>query len=327
MATPFFSVIITTFNRAALLKQALKSLQAQTFRDFEVFVYDDASTDNTQDIVKDFQAEPGWKFVKLAKNSGYPYAKNLAFRELQGKYVAFLDSDDVWLPNKLQVFHEYITTNPAAGFIFSNGFIHQDGYILSKMFNETAAIPSGMLPAYMAVSNHWLPYVTTNVALKAEAVKQAGFYREDMAYLGDTEYFARIMKNHATGVIPEPLSIYRIHGISITQNRDKCIDESVMTLDSTNPPKDIYDMLYDLIYYSQSVVLIKNGQCGKAREYLGKLKLRTSSYYKSYIFTFIPPFILGAIRFCFKKLRIAKLILTRTRDFIKAENLFNSLKN
>lgn len=325
MANPFFSVILTTYNRADLLKLALKSLKAQTFKDFEVFIYDDASTDNTADVIKSFQGEPGWKFVKLDENHGYPYSKNLAFKELRGRYVAFLDSDDVWMPNKLEIFHKYINLNPSAGFIFSNGYIHQDNHVISKMFGEKAKIPSGKLPAYMAVSNYWLPYVTTNVVLKKEAVDSSGSYREDMTYLGDTEYFARVIGNYETLVIPEPLSIYKIHPASITQKRDRCIDESIMTLESAKPPREIYVMLYDLIYMSQAIVLIKNGQCTKARELLGKVKKKDLRYYKTYISALLPAFILAAARLVFKRYRIAKLMVFAPPDYKNAEIFLNTL--
>lgn len=325
MDRPFFSVIITTYNRAGLLRMALKSLKAQSFRDFEVLVYDDASTDNTNEVFETFKNEKNWHFTKLDKNRGYPYSKNQAFRDLKGKYVTFLDSDDVWLPDRLLKFHEFAVNNPSAGFIFSNGYIHQDSHVISRMFGDEAEIPSGNVPAYMAVSNHWLPYVTTNVAIKREAVDQAGFYREEMAYLGDTEYFARVIKSHPVGVIREPLSIYRIHEISLTQNRDKCIEESLATLDSTQPPQDIRGFLHDLIYFSQAVVLIKNGQCAKAREYLDRIVDRGPGFYKTYVFTFIPQSVLAAARAVFKKLRIAKLALTGSKDLADAERFLASL--
>ncbi|MFH1368218.1 MAG: glycosyltransferase [Elusimicrobiota bacterium] len=324
-SNPFFTVIIVTYNRAGLLKSALRSLDGQTFKDFEAFIIDDGSSDETKTVFREFSGHAGWHFIEHTDNKGYPARKNEAFRKASGRYITFLDSDDVWLPGKLEIFREFAVSNPTAGFIFSNGYIHQDGRIISKMFDENTKIPSGRLPAYMAISNHWLPYVTTNVALKREAVEKAGTYREDMTYLGDTEYFARVIKDFDTGVIPEPLSVYRIHALSITQNRDRCIEESIISLESANPPAEIYDMLHDLVYRSQAVVLIKNGLCGKARELLRKMKRKNTDYLKTYISSLLPAFILAAIRFLFKKFRTAKLTILGPEDFKNAENYLLSL--
>lgn len=99
MSTPFFSVIIPTYNRASLLKEALDSVFSQTFSDYEVIVVDDGSTDETLEILKSY----GDKIQALTqKNSGPGAARNLGAEIAKGEYLAFLDSDDVWLPWALE---------------------------------------------------------------------------------------------------------------------------------------------------------------------------------------------------------------------------------
>jgi glycosyltransferase involved in cell wall biosynthesis len=325
MNTPFFSVITTTYNRATLLRQALLSLQRQTFGDFEAFIVDDASTDETPQVFDEFRTDSRFTFVTLAQNKGYPYAKNLMFERVRGKYVTFLDSDDLWLPERLARFHAHITERPGDGFIFSNGYIHQDGRIITKMFDEGRAVPSGRLPAYMAVSNYWLPYVTTNVAIRADAVRAVGKYREDMVSLGDTEYFARVIASYDVGVIAQPLSVYRIHPVSITRSWDQCMQESLATLELTNPPEDVRRMLTDFIYLSQASAMIKNGCTAAARRYLRQVQDRRAQALRLRMWSFTPGILLRFARLLFKQFRLARLRCFSPAEFRSAGRFMREL--
>jgi glycosyltransferase involved in cell wall biosynthesis len=102
---PHFSVIIPTYNRAVLLTEALASVFAQEYRDFEVIVVDDGSTDDSESVVRKFGAS-----VRLLRqqNRGPGAARNLGIAEARGMYVAFLDSDDLWFPWTLATFEKVI---------------------------------------------------------------------------------------------------------------------------------------------------------------------------------------------------------------------------
>ena len=230
------SVLICSYNSAQTLERALESALDQNFSsdEYEVLLIDDGSTDNTEEVFAEFKNNTNWKFIRFKENKGYPYCKNFAFEKLSGAYITFLDSDDLWLSNRLEEFYKHLSKYPEHGFVFSNGYVLQDG-IIAKMFDEKRDIPDGKIPSYMAISDMWLPYVTTNVALRKEVVINTGKYNEKMTYLGDTEYFVRILKQTMCGCIKEPLSVYRIHPVSLTQSRDECIEESIQSLNISEP--------------------------------------------------------------------------------------------
>jgi glycosyltransferase involved in cell wall biosynthesis len=324
--TPYFSVIITIYNRAEMFRTALKSLERQTFTDYEVFVIDDFSSDNTQLVIDKFRHHANWNFIALKENHGYPYCKNLVLDKAKGRYVTFLDSDDAWLPERLAEFHLYTGKNSGAGFIFSDGYIHQDGRIISKIVPDSLKVPEGKLPAYMAVSDIWLPYVTTNVAIRSDSVQKSGKYLEDMIYLGDTEYFARILKNYPAGYINKPLSVYRIHSVSITKNWEACISESLKTLEIAGTPDKEYHMLTDYIYLTNSVILLKNGYRAKAREMLGKIKNYSLKISLIYILTFVPGGLIDTARIIFKKLRLAKVQYAESSQYAKVDGYLTGLE-
>ncbi len=127
MSSPKVSVLILTYNRAALLREALLSLLEQTYKDFEVVIADDASTDNTKEIVGWFKSKwPDTIYIKNEKNLGLILNRRAALNKIRGKYIAILDDDDEWLdPNKLKKQVEFLEKNPDYVAVGSNG-IAQD---------------------------------------------------------------------------------------------------------------------------------------------------------------------------------------------------------
>ncbi len=110
MKHPLVSVIIPTFNRAWSIKRAVDSVLNQTFRDFELIVVDDGSNDNTLEILKKYDD----KIQIISQiNLGVSAARNSGIKHSRGEYVAFLDSDDEWLPKKLEAQIGYLNENPS----------------------------------------------------------------------------------------------------------------------------------------------------------------------------------------------------------------------
>lgn len=102
MGSPLISVIVPTFNRAKLLERCLKSVLVQSFRDFEVIVSDDGSTDNTSEVAEEFSGSLPLRLIKAENFGGPARPRNRALQIARGEYVAFLDSDDWWGPRKLE---------------------------------------------------------------------------------------------------------------------------------------------------------------------------------------------------------------------------------
>ena len=118
MATARFSVIMPTFNRADTIKRAIDSVLGQTFGDFELLITDDGSTDGTAELVRNI--DPRIK-VFVQENQGIGGARNTAMRNSTGQHIAFLDSDDEWLPHHLAMGHAFFETHPAEH-LFSGEF-------------------------------------------------------------------------------------------------------------------------------------------------------------------------------------------------------------
>jgi len=101
--TPLVSVVIATYNRAATLKYAIESVLWQNFKDFELWVIGDACTDNTEEVVLSYSYDPRVMWYNLPRNSGYQSKpNNEGIKRARGKYIAYLNHDDIWLPNHLE---------------------------------------------------------------------------------------------------------------------------------------------------------------------------------------------------------------------------------
>src|SRR5262244_3561534 len=113
---PLVSVIMPTFNRADTITRAIRSVQAQTFTDWELIVVDDGSTDNTAERIEG--CDPRMKLIRQ-ENQGTAGARNAGLRASSGSYIAFLDSDDEWLPHHLELSAGFLEAFPDEQFVTS----------------------------------------------------------------------------------------------------------------------------------------------------------------------------------------------------------------
>ena len=110
------SIIMPSYNTANFISESIKSVMAQTYTNWELIIVDDCSTDDTDDVVKLYLNDSRIVYIKNPKNSGAAVSRNRALREAKGKWIAFLDSDDLWMPEKLEKQIAYMTKN---GYHFS----------------------------------------------------------------------------------------------------------------------------------------------------------------------------------------------------------------
>lgn len=120
---PFFSVIVNTYNSAKTIERTISSVFSQTFTNYEVIVVDDHSIDDTINVVNkvSFKFKRKIRIIRLNKNQGIANSRNIGIEESKGKYIAFLDGDDLWKDNKLRIqFNELKKNSFTADWVFSN---------------------------------------------------------------------------------------------------------------------------------------------------------------------------------------------------------------
>ena len=120
MINDLVSIITPTYNNSEFIKQTIESVQKQTYKNWEMIVVDDCSTDRTPELIKKIsQKDDRIKYIKLKKNSGAAIARNRALRESRGRFIAYLDADDLWKKNKIQNQIDFMLSHNYA-FVCSN---------------------------------------------------------------------------------------------------------------------------------------------------------------------------------------------------------------
>lgn len=105
------SVVMPSFNTAPYITQAVRSVQCQTHKNWELIIVDDCSSDNTDEIISSFLNDERIRYIKNTKNQGAALSRNKALRETRGRWIAFLDSDDIWKKDKLEKQLEFMRKN------------------------------------------------------------------------------------------------------------------------------------------------------------------------------------------------------------------------
>lgn len=204
---PKVSVVIPTYNRGKYLGDAVRSVLAQSFIDFEVIVIDDGSTDDTDAVIKEIHDNR--LIYERQANRGRSNARNHALRIARGAYITFLDSDDLYLPDKLQLQVSYLDNHPSVGMIYTSALCINDlGVALSHSYEATVSGHIYNEIAFFTPVTITLP----TVMVRREVFDRVGGFDEQMHRFEDTDMWRRIAKYYWIEAIPEYTCALRTHG-------------------------------------------------------------------------------------------------------------------
>ena len=190
---PAVSVILPLYNRAASIDRAVRSVLDQRFADFELIVVDDGSTDRSADIVSGID-DPRLRLVRQPRNLGGNAARNRGIRESEGAILAFLDSDDYFLPDKLGFTVAYFERRPEIDVLL-------DSYI--KSYPQSGKRPDAGMPNPVlddnerireALFNRSLKKATPGIAVRRDAAFRAGLFDEELRRRQDLDFILRLLK-------------------------------------------------------------------------------------------------------------------------------------
>lgn len=217
-----FSVIIATYNRAEYLRECLDSLVSQTYKNFEAIIVDDGSTDNTKDVVNEFEHLLKIKYIKIP-NSGYPAKpRNIAAENAAANWLCFLDSDDKWTKDKLQTCVSLINNNDVI-------------YHKLKYFGKGKPFYRNVIPSRQVLPPVFADLMTmgNSIPLSGSMVRKNIFLKvnkfdEDIAIAALEDYDLWLKISRITEkffFIPKILGLYRMHSNSITEISFKQVDK------------------------------------------------------------------------------------------------------
>jgi len=228
---PAVSVVIPTYNCAEFLPQTIDSVLNQTFKDFEIIIVDDGSVDNTKEIVKHYidTAKRQIKYI-YQENKGPAAARNNGIRNASGKYIALVDSDDLWVAEKLSVQIDYLEKNTDLSFVFSDMFIMEENGKAGDTMMKTKKPSSGYI-FYELLKDNFI-FSPTPFA-KKECFDKAGFFCEDRDIISteDHHMWLKVAYFFKGGYIDKPLAYYRIRSGSLSSYKLNLAIKDMIVLD------------------------------------------------------------------------------------------------
>jgi|SRR5215471_15712208 len=223
-SAPLVSVVIPTYNNARFLPEALDSLLGQTFRDFELIVVDDGSTDDTLEVLKPYRHLIRY----LRKENGGPAsARNLGIRHATGDLIAFQDADDIWLPDKLRLQIDYLREHSEIGVVFS------DVTFFGAERRETCCVKQRFSPkAGMTFENLFHDHFVgmSTVVVRGSCLDEVGLFDESLIGAEDYNLYLRLAKKFQFGFLDEPLIKKRLHDDNLSNNLEQMLHDELANL-------------------------------------------------------------------------------------------------
>ena len=229
MHSPLVSVVIPTYNAAVYLPQAIFSLQAQTFQDFEIIIVDDCSEDNTREVIGKFNL-PHLRYHQLEKNCGGPSKpRNTGITMARGRYIALLDADDIYTSRRLEAAVRFLDDNPDVGLVFMDQmkFDDETGRELGRFLDgydkfwsllrdprgkNQWAVQSQDAFAALFYESYILP---SGVTLPREVFEKVGLFDETIKRGEDRDLWFRVAEKYPLGFIHMVGSLYRLRKSSL----------------------------------------------------------------------------------------------------------------
>jgi len=231
--SPLVSVIVPAWNAAEVLGEALESVRCQTYQQLEVLVVDDGSTDGTAEVARRFCAPDSRFHLIRQENLGVSAARNAGIRQAHGEWIAFLDADDVWLPEKLNRQLALAREEPRANFLFTNFFVWDGRRDLYLEFPDQRTLPEGNVSRGLIFDvYHGCPASMSTGMVRREALEAAGLFDPELALAEDWDLWLRVSERGLwVRGTREPLARYRRWNGNLTNQKLRLAEAVVHVLE------------------------------------------------------------------------------------------------
>ncbi|MCK5285789.1 MAG: glycosyltransferase [Candidatus Pacebacteria bacterium] len=278
------SVIIVTYNRPESVKEAIQSVLDQTFKDFELIIIDNGVKIPAKKIVESFR-DSRIKYIQNNKNTDCAGGKNIGMKNMRGEFVAFLDDDDVWLPDKLELQVQAFEKNPEAGFCFT---------AVTQIFDHgiiDSIIPEGVGDYYERTLSNFSGFLSVTLMIRKEVIDDIGFMDEAFPSHTDIEWIIRIAKKYKGIGVNKPL--VKVMSLGSHNQMGSSMDRKITGREMIlNKYKEEFEKRPEVLA-KHLLMLAKfyrnNGQYKKAKEIFNKVnkldfKISVFAYYLSMYF-------------------------------------------
>lgn len=302
--SPIVSVIINCLNGERYLPAALDCLKGQTFQDFEIIFWDNGSIDGSADIAQAYG--PRLKYFKSKQTVTLGEARNMAIAQSCGKYIAFLDCDDLWRPGKLQKQVDLFERNDKLGLVCTDTEICKGKKFLHNLF--TLAKPARgnafgqlMVRQWISMSSAMVSKVALDsIAAKAQAVtpvKDDEWFDVSLNVCEEADVFYRIAHDWEIDYIDEPLTVWRIHDSNTTFEKfGQFAEETIRIINKhrklypgyDKEYADIIEILQSRAAFQKAIALWRIGNSVQARKIISPHIHKSRKYHLFWYASFLP---------------------------------------
>ena len=295
------SVIIPTYNSGIFIGEAIHSVLCQTCTDYEIIVIDDGSTDNTREIIEKNFPQVRYFYIP---NQGVSRARNYGIRMARGEFIAFLDADDLWLPEKLEKQLEVFKADQELMLVFTEHRVFDTNGFRKQLFFKKKRLMKGDIVKNIFFYSH---VTTSTVVVRRHVFQEVGFFEENLKAAEDDNLWMRIALKFRIHLIDEVLVNYRwtekslsrtaanlfdgdLKNIELIEKKHKDLRKHLGQANIRRKKSDIYNF-YGYFFFSK-------GDHAMAKRYL----IKSIAFYPHigsiiyYIFSFFPPSFIENIR-------------------------------
>jgi len=287
------SVILPCYNGVQWIGQAIESVLNQTFKDFELLVIDDGSTDNSKEIVSSYLCDERVRYI-YQENRGFSGAINRGIRESKGDLIGFIGQDDLWLPNKLELQTKYLSKHGDVDLIHSSYFaIDPQGQIMGIRNMEIPNVSSKRELIETLFLWNFIGFET--VLVKRKCFDEVGFFDERMVGFSDHDMWLRIAGKFNIVYTSLPLVKKREHTLQLSKTQaEKVLRDEFLLVRKARYQYPFLEKVVPKklasLYYSLGTVMLQKGNNEKAKKYFFKAFKYRPWKFKAFVAYIAPTF-------------------------------------
>jgi glycosyltransferase involved in cell wall biosynthesis len=266
LSAPKISVIIPSFNREKYILETLESVYAQSYTDYEVIVVDDGSTDGSKKLLAPLIKERGIRLLEQ-ENAGVSAARNRGVEMAKGALIAFLDSDDIFQPQKLEKQSALLDKNPQLGFVHSN-FSKFDDSGQELGLRDMSRFRGNVYPWILQEWSYLMALPT--LLMPKKIFDELGGFDENIHWGEDIDLYFRVAKKYEIDMLPEVLCKVRVHPGSASASKigsaesfHRVLDKAVAAAPAL--PKSFVRKAYAKLYVNKSQNILVEGNASEIR--------------------------------------------------------------
>lgn len=271
MTVPLISVIIPNYNYGDYIADAIESVLSQTYPEVEIIVVDDGSTDDSKSKVIKYGSR-----VRLVQqqNKGVSAARNRGIAESNGRFIAFLDADDKWHPEKLSRQFEQMN-NPKVGMVYCGlQYMDAKGRFLSVNLSGSEGY---VLKELALLEGPGVPASGSSALVRRECFERVGLFDESLSTSADWDMWRRIACHYEIRIVREPLVFYRVHASGMHHNVDLLERDMLQAVSKMFSDPDAQEVHHLRRRCYGNLYLMLSGSCLHARQWKKSIKYAAMS--------------------------------------------------